>query len=691
MSLLKRLRNKAKPEPPPEAPTPAPAAPKPEPAPVDVSQISDPDQLLELAIQGATADTRLQAAERITERDQVEKLVKLAQGKDKGVYKLAKARLNAFKAETAQRQALLDKASAIGDKLDKLGAPENDPLFEAKLTNLSTEWQALNTHPLALPQALVERNERLLQNHNAQLAVLRDTERQEAERQAQARADAEAAEAERAEQARQAAESRAEEKAQASEQTETQATEESSEQQAAQAEHKARKQALRKLTETLHRGLGAARRGEVRKARGIHREVHEKQGKLGKLPEHIKAKLDTLDAAIEELSDWHDFAVTPKKHELIEIMRGLIGSPMSAPDLAEKIHKLQDEWKLISKGVQQHDEALWQAFHEASESAYAPCRAYFEAQAAERELNQRRRQELIEQVQTYLDDYHWDTPVWKDVEKTLKVARQEWKSYWPVPRKANSRLQKTFDTLMDAIHARLAEAYQAAKTEKQRLVDEAQALAESDDKSAAANGAKHLQQQWKHSGRTWVRDEQTLWKRFRKACDDIFGEIKAEEAAEREQQQARQSAKAQGWQSMLDASETVRQAELATLAGKTDAAAQAEPAFSNAEHWPNGAEHTLRARLDNAPNLTPADQAKGVEQLGELCIRAEILSDTETPEAHKAARMTYQVAQLQQGLGSQRDTSMKALVQEWISVPGVGDKDYAPLWQRFEHCLKQGL
>jgi len=84
---------------------------------------------------------------------------------------------------------------------------------------------------------------------------------------------------------------------------------------------------------------------------------------------------------LHELKEWKDYAVAPKRAELIEEMEALIGSAGGAQGSRRPIKRLQDEWKTISKESSSDSEADWQRFHQAAQAAYQPCREYFEAQA----------------------------------------------------------------------------------------------------------------------------------------------------------------------------------------------------------------------------------------------------------------------------------------------------------------------
>jgi DNA repair protein SbcC/Rad50 len=300
----------------------------------------------------------------------------------------------------------------------------------------------------------------------------------------------------------------------------------------------AAKSALRDFSELARKGLWAAEQGFVRKARAIQKELQEKRAQLAEIPKGIQAKLDDFEAQLAKLGDWHEFAVTPKKEALITQMQALASSSIEPETLATKVHELQDSWKEVSKGVQQQDDELWQQFQQASAIAYAPCKEFFEVQAAERENNLGKRRELVSQLQQYLQGYDFSNAVWKDVEQTLKTARAEWQTYWPVPRKAGNDLQKEFENLMEQLFGKITSEYESNKTAKQHLIEQAQILVDSSDARAATETIKQLQAQWKTIGKSWHKEDQQLWQEFRKHCDAVFALRNQAFEAVKEQRQA---------------------------------------------------------------------------------------------------------------------------------------------------------
>lgn len=300
----------------------------------------------------------------------------------------------------------------------------------------------------------------------------------------------------------------------------------------------AAKNALRDFSELARKGLWAAEQGFVRKARAIQKELEEKRAQIAEIPKGLQAKLDDFEAQLTKLGDWHEFAVTPKKEALITQMQALDGSDTNPEALATKIHELQDNWKEVSKGVQQQDDVLWQQFQQASKLAYAPCKEFFEAQAAERDRNLEKRRELVNQLQQYLHGYDFTNAVWKDVEHTLKTARAEWQTYWPVPRKAGNELQKEFESLMEQLFGKINAAYERNKDAKQALIEQSQSLVNSPDNRSATEAIKQLQTQWKAIGKSWHKEDQQLWQEFRKHCDAVFALRNQAFEAAKEQRQA---------------------------------------------------------------------------------------------------------------------------------------------------------
>lgn len=632
MKLLRKLFG-VKPKVEPVKAVPLPVAEVKPPKPVitldAVENTNDEQELLKLATDGATSQLRQAAAEKLYNREVLEQAAKAVKNKDKNVFKIIKAKLDAFKADDVKNAEQEATAQRICEKLEKHSHLEADALFKAKLTVLQNEWAALafisstsqqrfdkalaacEAKIIARAQAIADEEEKqaldqqaqqlaqdalvnlkqlaadiyrhthlddlLNANYESKIQELSNAVRIAANRQlpldklnkefehrkqqtlnlidqiktsgtiAQLnQAIEQTGDAELVKQAQQklqqflkSAKELGEEIPEALEEAKTKINTFFAERNQAD---QAAKNALREFNELVRKGLWAAEQGFVRKARAIQKELQEKREQLPsfthELPKAIQTKLDDFEAQLVKLGDWHEFAVTPKKEALIEQMHALAKGHTNPEALATRIHELQDSWKEVSKGAQQQDDALWQQFQQASAIAYAPCKEFFEAQAAERETNLSKRRELVNQLQQYLNGYDFANAVWKDVEQTLKTARAEWQNYWPVPRKAGNDLQKEFEGLMEQLFGKITQEYETNKNAKQQLIEQAETLSNSEDSRAAAEQIKQLQGQWKAIGKSWPREDHQLWQEFRKHCDAVFAKRSELFEVAKEQRQA---------------------------------------------------------------------------------------------------------------------------------------------------------
>lgn len=359
------------------------------------------------------------------------------------------------------------------------------------------------------------------------------------------------------------------------------------------------KQQIKTVTDLLRRGDGAVTRGHMGRARAILRDLEETTSALEELPSHLAVKIEDYRASLQKLGDWHEFAVTPKKEALVKDMQALVGSSLPPQQVADKVHKLQENWKELCRGGQNQDEALWQEFHAASQAAYEPCKAYFERQNEQREQNAEKRQTLLDQLHEYRASYDWDNADWKEVEKTLRLAREAWQSYWPVPRKDGKSLQQKFDELMDELYGKLKAEQERNRLKKQAIAERAEKLNSHGDIQEAIESAKRLQAEWQSIGKCRRKDDQALWKQFRAHCDSIFEKRNQEhEALKGERDQAKAQATA-----LLDKLEDV-------LALEGEQFFQAQPEvdsisdeFKNLGELPKGDSRILFERYNNVMEL----------------------------------------------------------------------------------------
>ena len=118
---------------------------------------------------------------------------------------------------------------------------------------------------------------------------------------------------------------------------------------------------------------------------------------------------------------------------------------------------------------------------------------------------------------------------WDVVTKKIIATQATWKAVGFGPKKENDIIWKEFRAVCDeffdakkAFFGDIQQEFDKLADKKKVLVERAKKLSESQDWKETAGQLKQLQSQWKTIGHSGVKNEQKLWKEFRKACDDFF-------------------------------------------------------------------------------------------------------------------------------------------------------------------------
>jgi hypothetical protein len=288
------------------------------------------------------------------------------------------------------------------------------------------------------------------------------------------------------------------------------------------AKRAAEEQIFRQLDGLIRKASGALRDGDTKRASGIRRAIDEKAVGAPPLPPQLIRHLEELDGKLAELKQWKDYAVAPKRIELIDEMESLVGSSDEPPALAARIKDLQEQWRTISKGLVSEAPEEWERFHQAAQAAYLPCKAHFEAQAKIRQDNLAQRRAVLERLTAFEASQQGDSFDWRVLTTVLREAPQEWRRHFPVEREPNRALQIEFSGATERLQARLDEWYQRNVVAKQELIGRARAAIASEDTRGAIEAVKRLQLSWKETGPAPREKDRALWSEFRELCDAAF-------------------------------------------------------------------------------------------------------------------------------------------------------------------------
>jgi hypothetical protein len=480
-----------------------------------LARIDDPAVLAQLAIDSPSSRLRQLAAAAIEHPAQLNDLLKRVRGKDKTVYRLIKQKCDALTAAERQTAEAAREASALCASLERHGARTHDALYATTLEVLTARWLALPTRPDPTVeqrgQQAIERCRDVIAAHGravARQAAERATEQEardarERAHQAAQRAAAEQAEADARASAAAAAVREADDKARAEQRT-------------------AEEMAHRQIGSLIRLAKDALQGGNTRRAARFRLAIEEALPTASAVPTYLTRSVQQLDDQLSELRQWKDYAVAPKRIELIEEMEALVGSQEEPEALAERIRALQQEWRTIGKGIASDASADAERFQRAFQAAYRPCQEHFASQAAIRRENLEARRRVLERLRAFEASQAAEHADRRLLVQVLREAPREWRSHSPVDREAARSVQIEFDQSMDRLRQFLRAWHEGNEAQKRSLIAQAQQLSTVADTTRAIDGVKRLHELWKETGPASRDQAQALWDEFRELCDAVY-------------------------------------------------------------------------------------------------------------------------------------------------------------------------
>lgn len=271
----------------------------------------------------------------------------------------------------------------------------------------------------------------------------------------------------------------------------------------------------------------------------------------------MKAQLARLSPRLREqreTDEWRRWANAGIQEELVKRIEAL-RTGTDLPEVARQLRDLRRQWKAVSAGPRDEADQLWHRFKAAMDEVQARCDEHFGKVAAEQAANVARRQSICEQAEALAQSTDWIATA-----DTLKRLQHEWNGAGPVPREQLAELARRFRAACDTFFTRrktdLAErkhVWAENAQKKEALCARAEVLAQSTDWQAALTEIKQLQAEWKTVGAVRKNRSETLWKRFRGACDTFFERYgRRHEIAQQQRVQDREGA-AQALEALLTA------------------------------------------------------------------------------------------------------------------------------------------
>lgn len=269
------------------------------------------------------------------------------------------------------------------------------------------------------------------------------------------------------------------------------------------------------------------------------RELQQRWKETGPVPQQqVKDLWETYNLHVEnfynfikinkELRDLDLKKNYEQKVALCEQAEALVLEP-SIVEAFHKLQKLHDEWRETGPVANEYKEALWERFKEASSRINKQHQEHFEALKAEQVHNLELKEglcvaaeELVAQPLTTLKE-------WNRANDRLLEIQKTWKTIGFAPKKDNNRIYERFRAACDRFFESKRQFFAGVKSEmehnlqlKNEICAQAEALQNSEEWKKTTDELIALQARWKQIGAVSRRHSDTVWKRFRAACDHFF-------------------------------------------------------------------------------------------------------------------------------------------------------------------------
>lgn len=306
---------------------------------------------------------------------------------------------------------------------------------------------------------------------------------------------------------------------------------------------------------------------------------------------------------------WQPEQADAQRHGLLEQAQALLQSAENQGNtrkLQEALRQLREQWRQLDQiAVPNH--GLWKKFDETCTTVHQHVQQLLGRVRAESSQHKASRMALIEEVKAWAQA-HANSQDWKEMARALRQFAQRWREGGHVGEKVFAELQPLWKQALHAAEAPLRAAQQASVQQRQALIAEAQALAESVG-ALRVDAVKALQQRWQELAQAVPLDrkmEQKMWDAFRMHLDTAFARKPAERGRGATVQQAPLSAHEQA---VVAAAQALQAASAGGDAQEIRAAMAALEAARKIQH---DAAATAPSSQDAAPpSAPPAPESKG--------------------------------------------------------------------------------
>ena len=214
-------------------------------------------------------------------------------------------------------------------------------------------------------------------------------------------------------------------------------------------------------------------------------------------------------------------------------------------------------WRQASEVQPGEGDEIWNRFKLAHDAVRPRVEADLAKQQAAREESLARKQALCDEAEGLATSTDWVATA-----QRMTEMQAEWKRVGPATRKQEREVWNRFRVACGAFFTRrrddLAERKQVWSKNaalKETLCEKAEALTDEADLHAAKDTVRRLQAEWKAVGPVRRARSETLWTRFRAACDQVFNRSQQATVAELQEKIAARTALCERFEALVPAAD----------------------------------------------------------------------------------------------------------------------------------------
>lgn len=216
------------------------------------------------------------------------------------------------------------------------------------------------------------------------------------------------------------------------------------------------------------------------------------------------------------------------KSELCEKAEALSNEP-ELKDAIRQLNELHEEFKHIGPVPREDQENLWQRFKAASDAVYDRRKDFYEGQKEVYLQNQAEKEALIVQLTAFVEFKADRIKDWNSKTKEILDIQKTWEKIGPVTKEAGKEINKAFWAAFkhffhnkNMFFKELDEIRATNQKKAEELIAKAEGLMNNSDWQNTANQLVSLQQEWKKLGPIPEKNRDSLYKKFKVACDTFF-------------------------------------------------------------------------------------------------------------------------------------------------------------------------